>query len=387
MNCPYCNKILDSDARFCTGCGRKLPLCPTCGALLRKSSRFCENDGTPIPQEILDLFQTARAVQTPTPQPAPQPASQPAPQSNSLTKILPLLIVIPLVLIIAATILIVSFSKGPQDSEQLVQIQSGPAMPDLVGQHFSEVNAAIPVGPYTFEYIYEYSDSVEADHIISQSITPGLPLTDGTTITIHVSKGKDVSPTGYDQKVVVTAAPGSSYGTLTLYNWEDGQWVQAFSCNATVGSKGISTDYGEGKKRTPMGTFKLGVALSANSIPNNNWPSRLVSSSSCIVDDTDSSLYNTLQTTGQLPRGTSYDPIGNTLTRGYSNILIYIEHNGNGLDSSNVVAGRGSVITICGRHPSLAPTAGCVDISASNMVTLIGMLDYNKNPHIEITTQ
>lgn len=257
-------------------------------------------------------------------------------------------------------------------------------MPNCIGMPYTQVVAYFEGSGCTPIFTYEYSDVIAEDCIIEQSIAANTILTDGTKVELVVSKGADVSPTGYNQKVVVTAASGSSYGTMVLYDWEDGQWVSKFSCDVTVGQKGISSDYGEGKKRTPLGTFKLGVALSANSIPNSSWPLYRVSSDTCVVDDTSSDLYNTIQSIGGLPRGVDYDPIGKTITSGKCNVCIFIEHNGDGLSSDGVVAGKGSVITICGRTNSIAPTLGCVDISAGNMNTLLSMLDYSKNPHIEL---
>lgn len=258
-------------------------------------------------------------------------------------------------------------------------------MPDCDDLDEDQVERLFSDMGYSVRYHYEYSDTVPKGYVISQSVYADTQIDENSEITIVISKGQDTAPEGYNQKVVVKAAPGSSYGTLWLYEWRNSQWVECFSCDATVGYNGISANYGEGTKRTPMGTFKLGVAFSANSISNSDWPFQRVYSSSCIVDDIYSPYYNTFRNINNIPSGTHYDPIGNTLTQGYSNILIYIEHNGNGLDSTNVVAGRGSVITICGRYPALAPTAGCVDISANNMLTLISMLDYSKDPHIEIS--
>lgn len=260
-------------------------------------------------------------------------------------------------------------------------------MPNCVDLHFDEVTKTFESIPCQLTFSYAYSDTVAENYILEQAPAEGTELTAETEVNITVSKGLDASPEGYNQKVTVTAAPDSSYGTLTLYDWEEGQWVSKFTCDATLGKKGISPDYGEGKKRTPEGVFKLGVALTANSLSNESWPVYLVSSDTCVVDDVNSADYNTIQSIRSLSSGVSYDPIGRTITQGTSNICIYIEHNGNGYDSENVVAGKGSVITICGRNSSIAPTSGCIDISSSNMKTLIGLLSYEKNPHIEIYTQ
>lgn len=262
-----------------------------------------------------------------------------------------------------------------------------PQASNCVGMHEYDASSYFREFGCTVICEYEHSDSVAEGYVISQSIPEGTAISAGQNVTLLVSLGKDECPYDYTQKVVVSAAPGSSYGTLELFQWENGDWVSKFECDATLGSKGISSDYGEGKKRTPEGIFKLGVALSANSISNEDWPFQRVSSDTCIVDDTDSGYYNTIQSISALPRGVHYDPIGKTIVQGYSNICIYIEHNGDGLTSDNVVAGKGSVITICGRSGSIKPTLGCVDISSSNMNTLISLLDYTQNPHIEITTE
>ena len=274
-------------------------------------------------------------------------------------------------------------ATNPTQATELEKI----LMPNCVGWQYDAVVRAFEKLPCRVSFVYDYSDTVAKDYILKQNYVEGSELTAATEVVFTVSQGPDLAPEGYNQKVVVTAAPDSSYGTLTLYNWEGGQWVSKFSCNATLGSKGISPDYGEGKKRTPEGVFKLGVALTANSLANSNWPVYLVTSDTCVVDDVNSSMYNTIQSIRSLPSGVSCDPIGRSITRGDFNICIFIEHNGNGYSSENVVAGKGSVITICGKTSATSPTAGCVDISAANMNTLISMLSYEKNPHIEIYTE
>lgn len=260
-------------------------------------------------------------------------------------------------------------------------------MPDCVGWHYDDTVQSFASLPCRVSFTYAYSDTVEENHILEQNLPEGSELTADTEVVFTVSKGPDVAPEGYNQKLTVVAAPGSSYATLTLYDWENGQWVAKFSCNATVGIYGISPDYGEGRKRTPQGVFKLGVALTASDLSDVDWPVHYATSNTCVIDDVNSPDYNTICTVQDVPYGTSYDRIGRLLASGSSTICLYIEHNGNGYDTENVVPGKGSVITICGRVPAIEPTPGCVDISASNMSTLISMLSYDKNTHIEIYTE
>ena len=236
-----------------------------------------------------------------------------------------------------------------------------------------------------FEYVY--NSSVPANHVISQSVEPGSKLTPGCTIVLEMSKGEDNCPFEYQQKIVVTGSSNSSNASMELFVWENGEWVSKYNCFATVGKNGIGYDYGEGKGVTPEGIFKLGVVLSKNTISNTTWPNEIVSEDTCIVDDVSSSYYNTIANISALPDGVGYDDIGNTIISGNSDKVMYIEHNGNGISSDGVVPGNGSAITICGKTSDLYSTAGCVDISAGDFNTILTMLDYSMNPHIEITVQ
>lgn len=406
MRCPHCGKEISDAAKFCGACGRSIPRCVTCGKVLQGRTRFCPVDGTPIPQEVNDLFGTTspngqRPVQNAYPQNGARPIRQAPQQKSSANTVLVVLLVLLGVAVLTLAIIfgmrllnerdggqkLSGGNKQPAAQTMAQEFEEIVYMPACVGRYEDSVAAEFADLEYAVQYEYAFSEDVAQGYVISQSIPAYEALNTYSQIVIVVSKGPDIAPEGYNQKVVVTAAPGSSYGTMTLLAWQDGQWKELFRCDATVGYNGISADYYERSKRTPMGTFKLGVALSANSITNRDWPFRMVTSNTCIVDDVNSPYYNTIQNISNLPYGVSYDPIGNTLTKGYSNILIYIEHNGNGLDSNNVVPGKCSVITICGRSAAIAPTAGCVDISASDMLRLMALLDYNKDPHIEIKLQ
>lgn len=190
-------------------------------------------------------------------------------------------------------------------------------------------------------------------------------------------------PYEYSQKITVTAHAGSTSGTLTVYNWEHGDWVNKYSVACVLGRNGIGSDYGEGKGVTPMGTFKLGFVM-ANVDPKNNMNFKLASDSAAIVDDAESELYNTLVDTNTVG-DVSVDHVGSNIVNGKLNAIIFIEHNGDGLSSDGVTPGKGSVITICGNYSNVSETAGCIDISAENMTELLKLLDGNMNPHIEIT--
>jgi L,D-peptidoglycan transpeptidase YkuD (ErfK/YbiS/YcfS/YnhG family) len=109
-----------------------------------------------------------------------------------------------------------------------------------------------------------------------------------------------------------------------------------------------------------------------------------VTSHTAVVDDENSSMYNTIHEDSEIPNSVSRDYIGHSLTDGTTYAMIYIEHNGSGFSSSGVVSGNGSAIGLRGQFGSLSPTYGDVDISYDDMVDLLDRLDYYKNPKIEI---
>lgn len=58
MKCPICSKEIADDAKYCLGCGGRIPRCPTCNKVLSRSETFCTYDGTRIPEDVLAVFAT-----------------------------------------------------------------------------------------------------------------------------------------------------------------------------------------------------------------------------------------------------------------------------------------------------------------------------------------
>lgn len=258
--------------------------------------------------------------------------------------------------------------------------------PDCSGMLYSDALEKLGDAGYVMiTATYEYNEEIAKDCVISQSVDPDSPVADSGNINLTVSLGSSKSPTGYDQLIRVTAPEGSSNATLSFCVWENGDWRELFFCQAVVGKKGISEDYGEGKAVTPEGIFPLGFVLTGEGFDSSaNFESVVVTKDTCFVDDADSPLYNTLQSISSLPKGTGYDPIGKTILSGHTSACLFIEHNGNGISSEGVASGMGSAITICGVAKLPKSTAGCIDISSENMRELLSCLDDGQNPHIEI---
>ncbi len=255
-------------------------------------------------------------------------------------------------------------------------------MIDVENKKLSDAKKELESAGFKVEITKQSSNDVAKDYVIRQSIESGQLINKGETVMLYVSKGSSVNTEPYDQKVVVSASPGSSYATLKLYNWKDGEWVSGFECDATVGQDGISSSNNEGNNCTPLGTFPLGVVLSEYSV-NTNLNTRTVNEDTVICDDENyPEYYNQIFQKYELPSIVHYDRTGEKICSGENNALIFIEHNGNGFSSSGVIPGKSSAITICGCNYSIAPTYGCIDISSSDMATLLNLLDSGKNPYI-----
>ena len=406
MKCPNCGtENQQLNARVCIKCGAKIE--PV--QIMEQAAHMpppAASRATDVPSGHPEASApTADTNQAPTDQ---RPATPPKKSSGCC---LPILLAVgglaALLLVLLLLLGAFLFFFGIQRSESAIEVNRAeptmaattapmavatepetPTMPNCEGWTYQAAVAYFEaIGCETVcEYVFD--DAVPADTIITQTLPEGTPLDAQSVILFTVSKGADICPYAYSQKVTVTAPAGSTSAQLVLYAWENGNWVCKYTCAATVGRNGIGSNYGEGKGYTPMGTFKLGVALSQNRIGNTAWPIQYVTTDTCIVDDASSRLYNTIQSVSSLPSGVHYDPIGKTLVSGSTDVCLYIEHNGNGLTSDNVVAGKGSAITLCGKRNGYDPhTAGCVDISQANMHELLSLLDYTCNPHIEIAVQ
>ena len=258
-------------------------------------------------------------------------------------------------------------------------------MPACENKKYSTVKTQLEDLGFIVDVSYEFSDDVEKDYVIYQMDAEGSQLHAGDTVSLTVSKGSDACPYDYEQKLTVTASSGSSYATAVLYEWQNGDWTKLATYDATVGSNGIGNTR-EGSSTSPKGIHKLGVVLSSNGV-STNLDTYTATRNTCVIDDTKSPYYNQIMEKSSVPSNTHYDNIGKGLTDGTTYATIYIEHNGSGFSSNNVISGNGSAIGLRGQNGSLSPTYGDVDISASDMRDLLSRLDANKNPVIELKTK
>ena len=188
---------------------------------------------------------------------------------------------------------------------------------------------------------------------------------------------------GAQQVVFVKKDSGANTGKLTLVEWVDGDEVVVCEFDKVyLGKDGITSSPSESKSATPKGTFALGFAFSDHALET-KLDSVVIKSGDVWVDDPNSEYYNTLQhgTTSN----SKWSSAENTYYGFSSNIFeacILIEHNGDGYTKGE--SGKGSCIYISGKNKELGTSYGDVNITASQMYTLLSYLDEAKNPHIVI---
>ena len=218
-----------------------------------------------------------------------------------------------------------------------------------------------------------FDENIDKNFVISQYPPAGTEVTANSNVTLTISKGKDICPYDYSQKIVV-----KSDGSFVLKEWKNGKFRNIFECSCATGSEGIGQS-NEHTSVTPEGTFKLGVVFT-NSYNGTNVDTYPVDTHTIIVSETNSRYYNQIFDDRYISAVS--EPIGKEILDGQYNHMIFIEHNGDGYTTGD--SRYGSAITVCGCNGSVQPTYGCIDISASNMNTLLSKLDYSKNPVIEI---
>lgn len=195
---------------------------------------------------------------------------------------------------------------------------------------------------------------------------PCIPNTEGCTQMVYIK-------------------PDAGGTSMLYYEFDDSRWNLICICSASIGENGVSKEKKEGDGCTPAGEYPLLFVMAINE-PITELNCKKLNSTSVFVTDTKSKYYNTLQdryvSDGDFD---TYELIYETYFKGGTHKnMIYIGYNGDGLTPGSAVAGKGSMITLCGKTESLKPTGGCIDIYDTDMTKLLRYLDAGRNPVIII---
>lgn len=185
------------------------------------------------------------------------------------------------------------------------------------------------------------------------------------------------------QQYIFAYCSGNSV-TLTLYEKIDDVWTEQMVIGGVCGENGITYNKVDGDGKTPAGEFDLTFCYGISK-PDTKLNFEWVDTNTVWVNDPESDYYNTIQSQNIDGAWKSAESLyDGYFYGGEHNYCINIAANGDGVTPGSAVAGKGSIITICGKTTPLTPTQGCIDIPAVDMLSLLGYLDSSKNPEIII---
>lgn len=264
-------------------------------------------------------------------------------------------------------------------------------IPDLRGKTIEEANQLISENnndniTITFEITYSYNATVEEGLIISQSVPENTVFTYNASVQLEVSKGLSedmIFAQTHQQKLEIISNADSS-AILKLYQYNNGNWEEIFTCNGYVGSDGVSENYGEDSKASPKGTFNILFVFGLTK-PNTNLTFYSITENTVLVTDTSSPYYNTLQNKSVIGDSDYENTYKYFKSDNLFNYCIFFDCNGDGEHQGSAISGKGSSLTICGFNGNLDKTAGCIDISTTDMLLLLSYLDSEKKPVVIIS--
>lgn len=179
----------------------------------------------------------------------------------------------------------------------------------------------------------------------------------------------------------VAARSGSTTGTLTWWDLDNGQWVKAGSTKARFGAKGLveGASRKQGTNTTPTGLYHLPYAFGVKAAPGGtSYKYRPVRDNSWWCQDNDSRSYNRWSE----PRAKDCRAAESERLVSYPKQYAYAMVIG--FNYTEPVRGRGAGIFL--HVNGSGATAGCVSVSADAMRRVLRWADPDRAPHIAIGT-
>jgi L,D-peptidoglycan transpeptidase YkuD (ErfK/YbiS/YcfS/YnhG family) len=171
-----------------------------------------------------------------------------------------------------------------------------------------------------------------------------------------------VPAVGSATQVVLVVGSGSS-ATVRACRRQGSQWVSVMgTMYGHVGLHGVAPAGAkrEGDERTPSGVFRLGVGFGVRADPGTWFSWHRTTTADVWVDDSSSSLYNTMQ---RKPANGRWDSAEDLYVPGPYDYVQVIDYN------TARVPGRGSGIFLHVDHQS--GTHGCVSVPRAQLLALL----------------
>ena len=184
--------------------------------------------------------------------------------------------------------------------------------------------------------------------------------------------GIDINMVDCSQLVVVESSGNEA--VVSFYEKQDsGLWQDTgLTVSGWVGVNGVDEKSQEGDGKTPYGLFSVGEAFYIGEEPETGLNSFQVTENTYWVDDPQSVYYNQkVEGTENKDWNSAEHMISYSQSYKYGFVVNF--------NMDPIVPGKGSAIFF---HCGTAPTAGCVAVPESSVLSYLEKLDKNKNPYI-----
>ncbi len=278
-------------------------------------------------------------------------------------------------LALAAALMLAACAAGSHSSQRsdAVSPTEGTSQPSSAANQPSATASTSGLAPASANTVLPPPAAPAAAAVTTASAPPagGLPLEE---------------PTGSASQVITVVAQSTSSTTGVLQAWDkapDGSWLKVGGAVlAHLGSSGLSAHDREGLSATPIGSFTLTQAFGADANPGTALPYHVTTPADWWISQYGgpyTSMYNTMQTcSGTCPftQGNPNEHLHSETP--YYNYAVVINYN-----TSPVVQGAGSAFFLH-VNPDGKPTAGCVSIAQSNLISIMQWLNPAAQPRILI---
>lgn len=177
------------------------------------------------------------------------------------------------------------------------------------------------------------------------------------------------------KQLVVVRSQGNS-AVIDIYQANsNGLWSDmGMTAYGFVGQNGVDEKSVEGDYKTPYGLYPVGDMFYIDTYPQTGLNSFQVTDQTYWVDDPNSAYYNQrVEGTANMDWTSAEHMMSYYASYKYGFVIDY--------NVNPIVPGKGSAIFF---HVGSAPTAGCVAVSESDMLSYLSVLDKNENPYILI---
>lgn len=174
-------------------------------------------------------------------------------------------------------------------------------------------------------------------------------------------------------QLVIVESSGNSAEVSFYEKDEDGLWCDKnLTVSGWVGSNGVDDKSQEGDYKTPFGLYSIGEAFYIYDQPATGLDSFQVTENTYWVDDPNSQYYNQrVEGTENMDWNSAEHMLSYSISYKYGFVVNF--------NMDPIVPGKGSAIFF---HCGSGPTAGCIAVPESSVLSYLEQLDKSKSPCI-----